>query len=87
VADLAMIPFPTAIFVGDDFRGAVLGQNFGHDLGPGDQRFPNLDLGVLGKEEDVGNLGGGARFARKAFHLKGIAFANLVLFSTCPDNG
>ena len=75
------------VFVGDDFGGTVLGQNFGHDLGSGYNGFTNLDLGVLGEQEDVGDLGGGARFARKAFHLKGIAFANLVLFSTCPDDG
>lgn len=87
MADLAMITFPTAVFVGDDFGGTILGQNFGHDLGSGDNGFANLDLGVLSEKEDIGDLRGGAGFARKAFHLKGIAFANLVLFSTCPDDG
>jgi hypothetical protein len=87
MADLAMITFPATVFVGDDFWGTVLGQNFGHDLGSGDNGFTNLDLGLLGEKEDVGDLGGGARFTRKAFHLKGIAFANLVLFSTCPNDG
>ena len=87
MADLAMITFPATVFVGDDFGGTVLSQNLGHDLGSGDNGFTHLNFGILGEKEDVRDLGGGTGFARKAFHLKGIAFANLVLFSTCPDDG
>jgi hypothetical protein len=87
MADLAMITVPATVFVGDDLGGAILSQNLGHNFGSGNHRFANLDLGVLGEKENIGDLGGGAGLARKAFHLKGIAFANLVLFSTCPDDG
>ena len=85
--DLAMIAFPAAVFVGNDFGSTILGQNLGHNLGPGDNGFAHLHLGILGEKEDIRNLGGGAGFTRKTFHLKGIAFANLILFSTCPDDG
>jgi hypothetical protein len=64
-----------------------VGQDLGHNFGAGNHGLADLDLGVLCDQENVGDLGGGTGFARKAFHLKSIAFANLVLFSTCPDDG
>jgi len=56
MADGAVIPFPATIFESDDFGGAIVGDNFGNDLGTGDRGFAYLDLAVLNNEEDVGKL-------------------------------
>ena len=56
MADGAVIPFPAAIFESDDFWGAIMGDNFGNDLGTGDRGFAYLNLAVLDNEEDVGKL-------------------------------
>ena len=53
MADGAVIPFPAAIFESDDFWGAIMGDNFGNDLGTGDRGFAYLDLAVLDNKKDV----------------------------------
>ena len=53
MADGAVIPFPAAIFESDDFGGAIVGDNFGNDLGTGDRGLAYLNLAVLHNEEDV----------------------------------
>jgi len=56
MADGAVIPFPAAIFESDDFWSAIVGDNFGNDLGTSDGGFANLNLAVLDNEEDVRKL-------------------------------
>jgi hypothetical protein len=56
MADGAVIAFPAAIFESDDFWSAIVGDNFGNDLGTGDRGLAYLNLAVLDNEEDVRKL-------------------------------
>jgi hypothetical protein len=56
VADGAVIPFPAAIFESDNFGGAIVGDNFGNDLGTSDRGFAYLNLAVLDNKQDVRKL-------------------------------
>jgi len=87
MADGAVISFPAAVFESNNFGGTVVGNDFGHDLGSGNSRFANMNFGVLNEKEDVRKLGRGARGHGKAFNLKDLAFADLVLFASCADDG
>jgi len=87
MADGAVISLAAAIFESNNFGGTVVGNNFGHDFGSGNSRLADLNFGVLHKEEDVRKLGRGARGNGKAFNLKDLAFADLVLFASCADDG
>jgi hypothetical protein len=56
MSDGAVIPFPATIFESYDFWGAIMGDNFGNDLGTGNRGFAYLNLAVLDNEKDVGEL-------------------------------
>jgi hypothetical protein len=83
----AVISFSAAVFEGDYFWGAIVIHNFGYDFCASHGRFADLDFAVLDDKKNVRKLGRGSCSSSKAFNLKGLAFANLVLFASSSDDG
>jgi len=83
----AVITFPTTVFEGDYFWGAIMIDNFGYDFCPSHGRFADLDFAILNDKKNVRKLGRGSCSSSKAFNLKGLAFANLVLFASSSYDG
>ena len=87
MADGAVVPFPAAIFESDYFGRAIMVHHFRDDLGSSNGGLADLNFAVLNNQKYVGELGRGPGGGGKAFNLKGLAFADLVLFTSGTDDG
>ena len=87
MADSAMVPFPATIFESDHFGCAIVVDHFRNDLGSGNGRLADLNIAVLHHKKHVGEFGRGSGGGVQALNLKGLAFADLVLFASRADDG
>ena len=83
----AVVPFAATIFESDDFGAAIVNEDLGGDFSACNDGLTDLHIGILDHEKDIGELGGGPRGCGEALNFQGFAFDDLVLFSSCADDG